>query len=230
MEAENGPRDSSAAHRALEITGIVAFAALTAGLGLRIWAVVEPSRLWLLLSAALIGYVSADLLTGVVHWLFDTWGNEDAPLVGKNFIRPFREHHDDPLSIIRHDFVETNGNNCLATLPVLLAAFFIPAAGRPGFFAAALLLFLSAAVVATNQFHKWAHTEHPGSVVGALQRCHLILPREHHRLHHIAPFTTHYCITTGWLNPALRATDAFRRLEKAICAVTGARPRADEPE
>ena len=230
MNTESRPSDSSAAHRSFEIVGIVAFTIMAAGLGWRIGAVMDASRLWLLGSAAVVGYVSADLLTGVVHWLFDTWGNEDAPLVGRSFIRPFREHHDDPLLITRHDFVETNGNNCLGTLPVLLAAFFIPTAGPTGFFAVASLFFLSASVVATNQFHKWAHTGDPGPVVSALQRYHLILPREHHRLHHVAPFTTHYCITTGWLNPVLRATDAFRLLEKAIGVMTGARPRAGEPE
>lgn len=229
----NGDRslsEYSAMHRALEISGIVAFAAMTVGLSWHLGVVAERSQLWLLLPAALTGYVAADLLTGLAHWLFDTWGTVDTPFIGKNFIRPFREHHSDPLSITRHDFVETNGNNCLATLPVLLAACFIPAGSRVGLFAVASLLFLSAGAVATNQFHKWAHTDDPGSVVSALQRYHLILPREHHRIHHAAPFATHYCITTGWLNPVLRATDAFRRLERLLSSATGARPRAAEPE
>jgi ubiquitin-conjugating enzyme E2 variant len=219
----------STAVRALDWTSLLSYAALAC------WLAVElvPGTLerpWLVLTAVLLGYLAADLVSGLVHWAADTWGSPDLPVIGPALIGPFREHHRDQLAITRHDFVETNGNNCLISLPVLGIALWLAPGPHGGgsLFLSSFLLALVFWVLLTNQFHKWAHLPRPPPLLAFLQRWHLILPPAHHQLHHTRPFTSHYCITTGWLNWPLNWMRFFPVLEWCITACTGALPRRDD--
>lgn len=198
------------AHRALELFGIIAASALVTLLLVRAAA---HSPLWVL-AAAPVGYVVADLASGFVHWMFDRFFATNTPLIGANFVTPFREHHTDPKDITRHGFIETAGNTCLATLPVLGLVAFVPLQSAAASFLVAVFAFASLATFATNQFHKWAHTENPPAVVVWLQQKNLILSPEHHAIHHEAPYESHYCITVGWLNETLSRADVWRRMER----------------
>jgi hypothetical protein len=155
-----------------------------------------------IIGALLISSVLADFISGFVHWAADTWGTAEWPIVGPALIGPFRDHHVDKKGITRHDFAETNGNNCLVSVPVLITLFFIPhLEGRLCSFIFALFLGLTSWIFMTNQFHKWSHEDDVPALVDFLQRSRLILPKDHHDLHHQYPFTKNYCITTGWMNP-----------------------------
>ena len=83
-------------------------------------------------------------------------------------------------------------------------------------------------VLFTNQFHKWAHLDAPPRWIGILQRLNLVLPRDHHAIHHSAPYAKYYCITVGWLNEPLYRFRFFQMLEWIITAVTGVVPREDD--
>lgn len=220
----------TAGQRAVEIASILGFGSLAAWVAYRIFAGAAGADWAIVGAGVLVGYIGADLGSGLVHWGFDTWGSIYTPVLGKAFIRPFREHHFDEKAITRHDLIETNGTNCLVAIPVLaLALLPTTGSGHPiGTFAATTLLFVCVATMLTNQIHKWSHQDTPPALIGFLQRLHLILPPDHHRIHHAAPYDTHYCITTGWLNPMLRAIGFFRGLEWTITAVTGAQPRRDD--
>lgn len=213
--------------RTLEYASVATFAALEVALSVRLFEV-SAAQPWLLLGVVFIAYLGADFVSGFVHWAADTWASADTPLIGKALLRPFREHHLDPLAITRHDFIETNGNNCLISIPPLLLALWLPTDQLAGMIAAQFIGALVFWVLLTNQFHKWAHTAHPARPIAWLQRLHLILPPEHHAVHHTAPFSRYYGITTGWLNAPLDRLRFYPAMERLVSALTGLVPREDD--
>ena len=217
----------SPAVRRFEIASIVTYALAMSWLALRlahqVWA--KP---FLAVSAFMFGFVAADFGSGFVHWMADTWGTPEWPLIGRALIRPFREHHVDQKEITRHDFVETNGNNCFISIAPTVGAALLPAHGAGWFFVAAAMFSMSFAIFGTNQFHKWAHLDEPPRAARVLQRAGLILSPEHHEVHHSAPCAKYYCITVGWLNEALFRLRFFQILERIVTALTGLLPREDD--
>lgn len=211
-----------------EYLAVFAFFGLVGVLGHRVVEAAMIGGAWFVITAAVVGFVLSDLSSGMVHWLFDTWGSTTTPVLGKTFIVPFRIHHSDPKDILVHGFFAINGHNCLVSVPVLVACLFVPLEAAWGAPLVTLLVMLCFGVFATNQFHKWAHMESPPKYVVLLQRLGLVLGREHHEVHHKFPHTKHYCITTGWLNAPLDAIGFFRGLEWAITRVTGVPPRKDD--
>lgn len=159
------------------------------------------------------GYLAADFMTGVVHWLGDTVGSSEWPIVGQTFIRSFRHHHVDAKDIVRHDFVELNGANSIASLPLMIVAALLATVAP---LASAFLVSMLVFAMGTNQIHQWAHDSSPPRFVRALQRARIILSPEHHEQHHTAPYDRAYCITTGWMNPLLDKLMVFRGAEWLI--------------
>ena len=193
--------------RALELASIALFALLSAWNLWRLLAATELLFPAVVLIAVPAGWLAADLLSGLAHWALDSFGSARTPVIGNAFIRPFRAHHADPEEMTRHDFVETHGSSCLSALPLLAAASLVPLAAWAGILTQAALLFSALGVLATNQCHKWAHMEESATprLVVWMQRRWLVLPREHHRLHHTPPYNTHFCMSSGWLNAPFNA-------------------------
>lgn len=199
---------------------IVAVFGLLIAFGIRVGRSIGTPAGWVQLAITLLlAYIASDVISGIVHWAGDTIGSERVPFLGPNFIRPFREHHLDQKDITRHDFIETNGNNCIVVVLPLLAAYLLSPLAGFGFFAATFVAGLGLFVVATNQFHKWAHADAPPRFARSLQRWGLILSARHHDIHHAAPHDKHYCITVGWMNPVLNGLRFFRTLEWLVARV-----------
>lgn len=219
--------DYSPTHRAVEIASIFGLGVALGFIGYEVYlGLAGPFReqaLWLAPLMAFVAYLAADFVSGFVHFMGDTFGHENLPVLGQSFIKPFRDHHVDPRGITRHDFIETNGNNCIVTIPAALLVYFLVPA-RTELWANAFAAFsawLFFWVFMTNQFHKWSHLEEIPPWIATLQRFKLILGPEHHDVHHTPPFDKYYCITTGWLNPLLYKIRFFPTIEATVRWISG---------
>lgn len=194
---------------------LVAFAGLMAAFVVQlVTSLRAPAHVLVVLAVALPAYLLTDALSGVVHWFLDRFLSEDAPVIGRWLVYPFREHHRDPLAMTRHGFVELNGNNAVPLVPVLAAAVWLGPRWGDGLGATALrgsVAVFALAIFATNQFHYWAHAPRRPRLVAWLQARGLILAPAHHAAHHVPPFAGSYCITAGWMNHLF---DRFRLLER----------------
>jgi hypothetical protein len=173
---------------------------------------------WILPIATVGGYLWADFISGLVHFLADNFGSIRTPFLGPVVFRTFREHHVDPEAITRHSFLEVNGANCLISVPFAAATYyFVPVATSVlGLaFGAFMLLFLFG-IFLTNQFHRWSHLPRRPRWLRALQATGLILSPTVHQRHHTPPYDTYYCITSGLLNPVLARTRLFERIQAPL--------------
>ena len=227
---EERPRPETGwGHYILELCGIVAFFVLALFIGIDSYrGMTTFGYAWFLPVLAILAYLTADFFSGFVHFLADNFGSAETPIIGPNFVGAFREHHVDPKGITTHNFVDTNGNNCLVSLPPMLLVWLaVPTETTLlGYLFAAFFLALCFGVFLTNQFHKWAHMEEPPRAAAWLQRRGLILSQEHHEVHHESPYDTYYCITVGVWNPLLDRTRFFERTERLLrYVIPGTDPR-----
>lgn len=217
-----GNYDYPASHRLLEIAGVITFAVFCIFLGYEINSSLLHYFSYSIAGALsliiLLAYFSADFISGFVHFLGDNFGTSETPILGPGFIRTFREHHTDPQAIVRHDWIEVNGSNCIASLFLLVPVYFFAeiqtdiSACLWAFYIFMLVIF----ILLTNQFHKWAHMKTPPAYIAVLQKLRLVLPPDHHDIHHNSPYDKYYCITCGWLNPLLYKIHFFEFSEKVI--------------
>ena len=173
---------------------------------------------WLLLLMPL-GWLAADWITGIIHWFFDTYGSQTMPVLGRSFIKPFRDHHIDPKGITTHSLTVTIGNTCIAAVPITFWILYPLLFGDPTDAYRMTAFFLSFTIggtVLTNQFHKWSHLDTPPLWIRTLQKGKIILGIVHHDVHHTKPFDTFYCITNGWMNPILDRINFWRGMEKLL--------------
>ena len=197
----------------LEGSAVAVCVLLAAPIAVRLGSV--PLDLPRLVIVGLAGYLAADLASGLIHWFCDRFFEEHTRVIGPVLIRPFREHHRDPLAMTRHGFLELTGNSCLGLAPVLALAW----RWAGGAWLDALVLAFAGGVILTNVLHKWAHAATAPAVVRWLQRRRLVLAPAAHALHHRAGYTGGYCVTSGWMNPLTDRLRLFVGLDLVVAAL-----------
>jgi hypothetical protein len=161
----------------------------------------------------------ADLVSGLVHWFEDSYGQESWPLIGSAIITPNRLHHAKPRAFVQNNWWESCGHSLIVGVGVVLAALW------GGWLSWGLMLLLVVAING-NEVHKWAHRTpaENGRLISWLQARGLVQNRRQHARHHRGLRNSHYCIITTWVNPVVDKLGGWRFLEQCVYQTTGIRP------
>jgi len=183
------------------------------------WIDSATPAMWILAQIGL-GILFADLMSGIVHWYIDTYGDPDTPVLGRHVYHPTINHHANPLDCTRASFWSRNGP--LLGLASLFLAGFVAAGWINAFTISAL-----ASGVFANEIHVWSHQpkrRRPALVRWLQERRIILTPREHWQ-HHTAGFNRRYCTITNLLNPAIDRLRLFRLVEGLVEGFGRRKPR-----
>lgn len=151
----------------------------------------------------------ADLVTGLVHWLEDSYWSPETPILGKWIVEPNLAHHKNGQEFLQKSWFESSWDLLIVGIIILSIAYFMKSLTWE------VCLFVLISVNA-NQIHKWAHItryENKPKVIGLLQKMYILQRTDHHGQHHRKPHNTNYCTVTNVLNPVLDKLNFWRGLE-----------------
>jgi plasmanylethanolamine desaturase len=170
----------------------------------------------------LLTLVAVDFVSGLVHWMEDTFWTEETPIVGRWIVRPNSLHHRNGMAFVENNWFRSSWDLLLLGLLLLLVAKAFGLLGWPVW----LFVFIG---VNANQIHKWAHMPRASmpAPIRLLQRLHLLQSASHHAIHHVGDKNSHYCVITNLVNPILDGARFWRGLERLLVPVFGAPRRED---
>ena len=164
----------------------------------------------------IITILGADLFTGFIHWLEDTFWTEETPFIGKWLIQPNELHHRKPSAFLAKNWWQSCYDAVLVGVMILLIADLLHRLNWE------LWLFVLVSINAT-QVHKFSHraqTKLP-PIIRFMQKIRIIQNSRHHVKHHIGDNNSHYCLITPVLNPILDRTHFWKFMEFMLVPLLG---------
>ncbi len=209
--------------------GIVAHSLYIAGSAAWLGLHLGLADVWLW-PALFVGLLLADLYSGFVHWLFDTWFDE---IWCERLISIAREHHLFPQHIIGYGFRDYVSFSCWPTVLVFAPIGLVLMALAPSaatFDATAVCLLVSVIMFFGTYAHRLGHKRADTAVGRFLQDHHLLMSPRHHGVHHGGNHDIRYCVVNGWANHVCDRIGFWRGLEALVTLTTGAVPRRNDHE
>lgn len=163
-----------------------------------------------------------DFLSGVVHWLEDSYGDPNSPILGKYVIAPNQLHHFEPRAFTLSPVWRRNRSLWVLVALITLG---IWAAGAMSPFWVWVCFFGAI----SKEIHVWAHRtpRENGAIITWMQRWHIVQSPKTHAVHHTNPKRESFCVMTDIMNPVLDRTRFFRHVEALIKFTTGVGVRPD---
>ncbi len=171
------------------------------------------------------GYILADFIMGIYHWIKDSYFSPFTPIIGKTFIWGSRLHHVKPRYVLESSDIDIFWTSAKWTLIWMAPVFYLT-----GINAFTMSLFLTISI--NDIVHKYAHTvehERP-KLVTLLQNLGIFQSHDEHHLHHVAPYEINYCPISPYVNVVLEKINFWRKLEKYIEKYLGTKARYPEYE
>lgn len=154
--------------------------------------------------------LAADVVTGVIHWWEDAYGDPAWPLLGPHVVEPNLRHHERPREIgTASTVVSRNYQTVLPAIAVGAVAF-----GIWGWSAWPLALVAGLASLG-NEVHTWAHRSpaENGRMITFLQAAGIVLTPQQHARHHKPPYDRRFCTLTNVGNAVCDELQLWRALE-----------------
>jgi hypothetical protein len=158
--------------------------------------------------------LSADFISGLVHWWEDAYGNLNFKFIEKSIVKPNIQHHQYPRNFLQNTFFDKVKISLITGIVICLVLTFYK------LLTIEIVIILFYAAMA-NQVHAMAHRndKENGTLVVWLQKIGLLQPRIMHDHHHKSPYNLNYGILTNYLNPILSIFKFWDVLELTLAKI-----------